>query len=114
MVEGTQKLIKRISEQVKVNPGYFRSVLSSLRYFPLTNAVEYFRAVHRHGLPVKIIWGTADDVVPYSNLSFVNALIPNAEVHTLKNIGHEIPLECPEELANAIISFLPSSSRNSK
>jgi len=114
MIDAAEKLSKKVREQINANPGFFRCLLSTLLNFPLTNTVESFRSIHRYGIPVKIIWGTADTAIPYSNLSFVNSLIPNAEVHTLQNIGHEIQLECPKELSEAVIPFIQPSLNISK
>lgn len=48
----------------------------------LTQAERLARAVGRHGIPVLIIHGASDALVPAANSRRLAALLPNAEVRT--------------------------------
>jgi pimeloyl-ACP methyl ester carboxylesterase len=57
-------------------------------------------------MPVGLIWGTADRVVPYSGLEALRGLRPDAVVETLDGIGHIPQVEAPEEFAAALERIL--------
>jgi pimeloyl-ACP methyl ester carboxylesterase len=53
-------------------------------------------------MPVGLIWGTADRVVPYSGLEALRRLRPDALVETLPATGHIPQVERPEDFAAAL------------
>jgi pyruvate dehydrogenase E2 component (dihydrolipoamide acetyltransferase) len=57
-------------------------------------------------MPVGLIWGTADRVVPYSGLEALRRLRPDAVVETLHGTGHIPQVEAPAEFAAALERIL--------
>ena len=53
-------------------------------------------------LPVRIIWGERDRLLPAATLPFFRAHLPSAEVVVLPRAGHLPHLEAPVQLARAI------------
>src|SRR5207253_3786098 len=53
-------------------------------------------------LPVRIIWGERDRLLPAATLPFFRAHLPAAEVVVLARAGHLPHLEAPVQLARAI------------
>ncbi len=53
-------------------------------------------------MPVRIVWGQRDRLLPAGTLPFFRAHLPRAEVVTLPHAGHLPHLEAPAELARAI------------
>ena len=53
-------------------------------------------------MPVRIVWGERDRLLPAGTLPFFRAHLPRAEVVTLPHAGHLPHLEAPTELARAI------------
>jgi len=53
-------------------------------------------------LPVGLIWGTADRVVPFAGLDALRLLRPDAAVETLAATGHIPQVERPAEFAAAL------------
>ena len=58
-------------------------------------------------MPVRLVWGERDRLLPAGTLPFFRAHLPRAEVVTLPNAGHLPHLEAPAELARAIALPLP-------
>ena len=53
--------------------------------------------LHRIDVPVKIVWGEQDRIIPVAFTKEFSRLLPQAEIHVVKNCGHLPPIERPEE-----------------
>ncbi|KAI0682612.1 alpha/beta-hydrolase [Earliella scabrosa] len=103
-----------ISQLVRIQsaylPGYNLALASSIRDGPLRNLAPQFAAFGRHsrktGGRVLIIWGSADEVVPYRYAARAQTFIPHAELLTIEGGPHDITITHGDEVANAIIKFL--------
>jgi pimeloyl-ACP methyl ester carboxylesterase len=62
--------------------------------------------VERIGVPVLVIHGDADRVVPLSNGQLLARRIPGAELAVLAGRGHVAHLESPEEFNALVETFL--------
>ncbi|OBZ70488.1 hypothetical protein A0H81_09745 [Grifola frondosa] len=94
-------------------PGYNRALASSIRDGPLRNLAPEFAALGRHSRKagrVLIIWGTADNVVPYRYAARVQALVPHAELVTIEGGAHDITLSHPDEVLRAVLEFFKEES----
>jgi pimeloyl-ACP methyl ester carboxylesterase len=60
-------------------------------------------------MPVRIIWGERDRLLPAGSLPFFRAHLPRADVVVLRRAGHLPHLEAPAELARAIAAPLTDS-----
>jgi pimeloyl-ACP methyl ester carboxylesterase len=56
-------------------------------------------------MPVLILHGELDQVMPFRNAELLAARIPHARVERFAGAGHMLPLERPPELAEQIASF---------
>ncbi|MGH9807152.1 MAG: alpha/beta fold hydrolase [Terriglobia bacterium] len=84
-------------------PGHYRAFLSLLR-----NAASWETATKDYGhieTPVLLIWGDRD-WAKLSERERDRKLIPGVEMTTLKNGGHFLPLDRPQELTAAIARFV--------
>jgi len=61
-------------------------------------------------MPVLILQGDQDLVVPPGNAALLKACVPRAEVRMLPGAGHLLPMERPEEVAEAVGYFLSAAS----
>lgn len=65
------------------------------------------RRLHRIVVPVLLVWGEADRVMPPAYAKqFAAGLGGPSEVHLLADAGHRADLDAPEALAAAIVRFL--------
>ncbi len=57
-------------------------------------------------MPVLLVWGTRDRIVPYSVASLMKKEMPQAELVTLAGCGHLAIVECRARAIPAIVRFL--------
>ena len=57
-------------------------------------------------LPVLVIWGRQDNILPVVHAYTAVKRIPNAELHVFDPCGHLPQIECPEEFNALILEFL--------
>lgn len=63
------------------------------------------RGSRRIEAPTLIVWGMKDPALPPKLLAGFRRDIPQAEIVELPGVGHFVPEEAPEELAQAIVRF---------
>jgi len=56
--------------------------------------------------PVALVWGAQDTTAPLNVARAAQALVPGARLEVLDGVGHLVPTEAPERLAEAIKSEL--------
>lgn len=59
-------------------------------------------------VPVQILWGEADEWQPLSYATRLKEDIPNASLQVIKNAGHFIMEDAPDECAQHLIKFCSS------
>jgi pimeloyl-ACP methyl ester carboxylesterase len=83
-------------------PGHYRAFISLLR-----NAASWEAATKVYGninVPVCLIWGAQDWSRP-SEREHDRGLIPGAQMTTVEDGGHFLPLDRPQELTKLIVRF---------
>ena len=84
--------------------GHYRAFLSLLRNArSWETATAVYRDIH---VPVKLIWGDKD-WARANEREHDRSLIPRAEMVTVKDGGHFLPLDQPKELQELIVRFGP-------
>src|SRR5688572_21365651 len=58
--------------------------------------------LHRIDVPVKIIWGREDRILPVGIANELKRLMPTAEVHILENCGHLPHAECADDFVELV------------
>eukprot|EP00043_Microstomoeca_roanoka_P016905 m.175002 g.175002 ORF g.175002 m.175002 type:complete len:307 (+) comp16544_c0_seq6:212-1132(+) len=109
--EARQLSHRRMNDLFTHHHGYSRSLLSTLRYFPFGELEETFHVLGSTTLPVLLVWGNKDVIVPFSNLSRMQELMPHAQVCVIENSGHGDIVAHPDHVAqvfNSIQTFLDS------
>ncbi len=56
-------------------------------------------------VPVRMLWGTADTVLPSSHLAFFRDALPHADWATPPDYGHSPYIERPADVAERIVDF---------
>ncbi|MFD0440277.1 alpha/beta fold hydrolase [Streptomyces chartreusis] len=67
---------------------------------------ELLRAAAKHRHPTLVVWGDRDRVLPPSHLAAAKAALPHAETEMFVGIGHMPQIECPDEFATRLLTFL--------
>jgi pimeloyl-ACP methyl ester carboxylesterase len=57
-------------------------------------------------MPVLLIWGTADHIVPPANAEVFTARLPDARLELLDGCGHALTLDCPDQVRTLLEGFL--------
>jgi pimeloyl-ACP methyl ester carboxylesterase len=86
--------------------GFRRAILSTERnFFPVDNTAAFVQ-LGKSGKPVLLIWGRADQTVPFTLSDAVRGAIPQAEFHPIDDAGHVPFYEHPEIVNPLLIEFL--------
>lgn len=67
---------------------------------------EVLAGVADSGVPLLVVWGERDVVLPFAHLDSVASAVPHAETHPLPGLGHMPQLEDPERTARIVTEFL--------
>jgi pimeloyl-ACP methyl ester carboxylesterase len=67
---------------------------------------ELIAAAAKHPRPTLIIWGDRDRILPPHHLGSARRLLPHAQTHMFANIGHAPQIECPDEFASRVGTFV--------
>jgi pimeloyl-ACP methyl ester carboxylesterase len=63
-------------------------------------------ALARLALPVTVLCGAEDRVIPPAHAQDLAALIPSAKLHRVEAAGHMLPLEAPQAIVQALSPWL--------
>jgi pimeloyl-ACP methyl ester carboxylesterase len=58
--------------------------------------------LHRIDVPVKIVWGEQDRIIPVGFVEEYKRLLPKAEIFVVKDAGHLPPVEKPDEFVSIV------------
>lgn len=72
----------------------------------------YSLDAERIACPVRVVWGTADRLLPWPSTAarYANDWLPHADWVTLDDVGHCPQLDVPVETADLILGFTASST----
>lgn len=96
---------ERFQPQMRYD-GFGRAILSTIRHVTATSSVPDFEKVGKSGLPVLLVWGDADNTVPYAEHADVQRAIPQAQFISLPGLGHLSVVEDPATTDPRIAAFL--------
>jgi pimeloyl-ACP methyl ester carboxylesterase len=65
-------------------------------------------------VPVLVVWGVADRIIPLAHGRAYAAAIPNARLHIIEGAGHMPQLERPDELASVLTRFAAAANGASR
>jgi len=86
--------------------GFRHALLSTLRDFLSQDVTPAYRAVGKSGKPVLLVWGRADQDVPFEVSNAVRKDVPQAEFHAIEDAAHVPFYEHPEIVNPILIEFL--------
>jgi pimeloyl-ACP methyl ester carboxylesterase len=86
--------------------GFRQALLSTIRDFLSQDTQPAFEQLGKSGKPVLLIWGRADQDVPFAVSDEVRKAIPQAEFHPIDDSAHVPFYEHPEIVNPMLIDFL--------
>jgi len=101
-----------VSEIVRIQsahlPGYNAAIASSLRDGPIRGLRDSFEKLGASDRKILLIWGTADNTVPYKYAARIQELLPQSELITVQGGGHDLTVSHPETIVSAFTRFFGS------
>lgn len=86
--------------------GFRHAILSSMRHVPLDDMEDTYRQLGQTGLPVLLLWGDDDLVVPMSGHQHIERWVPQCEFHMIEKAGHQVHMEQPLAVHDHLLAFL--------
>ncbi|KAG2130173.1 Alpha/Beta hydrolase protein [Suillus bovinus] len=87
-------------------PHYNAAVASSLRDGPIRGLHFAFQSLAHSGNQVLLIHGTSDKTVPYKYASKIHNLVPQADLVTINDGGHDLTVTHASEVNALLLHFL--------
>jgi pimeloyl-ACP methyl ester carboxylesterase len=101
------KQISMIKWQTNNTNGFWGSLLSSYRFFPLEGMENIYINVGRHYRPVLVIWGNEDKICSAPDCTKkMEDYFPNGNLIDVIDCGHNAVSEKFDEVSTEIYSFL--------
>jgi pimeloyl-ACP methyl ester carboxylesterase len=83
-----------------------RHTVARLAWEPRLHDPFLHKWLHRVNVPVKIVWGEADKILPVAYAREFKKLMPAAEVEIIPRCGHLPQAEKPQEFCEIVFRFL--------
>jgi pimeloyl-ACP methyl ester carboxylesterase len=61
-------------------------------------------------MPVLIVWGSVDRIVPLREGEKMHQLIPQSQIEVIEGCGHLAPNECAQQVGHVVVDFLKKSA----
>ena len=81
------------------------ALYSTLRNYPMGNLEEEYLLLNQHRMPVHLIWGTEDTVVPYAASEEVRTCLESARFDSIPGASHSLLYAQPEAVNPLLIKF---------
>ncbi|GIO24791.1 alpha/beta fold hydrolase [Oceanobacillus sp. J11TS1] len=95
---------KRIYELARTDFNRANNLLSQFNHALLKGGDEYASQLKDIKVPILVIHGTEDRVLPYEHGKVLSKEIPNSKLLTLEGVGHEIHYQDWDTIIDAIFS----------
>jgi pimeloyl-ACP methyl ester carboxylesterase len=82
-----------------------RHTTARLAWEPRLHDPHLPKWLHRIDVPVQIVWGEQDRILPVEFLETYKKLLPHAEVQVMKNAGHLPHAEKAKEFCDLVVGF---------
>eukprot|EP01133_Synstelium_polycarpum_P014481 gene14481-17085_t len=100
-----QDLVEKAKWQIYHKPGYLDAYHNTVYNVPFAAGLISLLPNIPTDIPIMILLGKKDAVIPYSAYDTLKQHLPQARVETI-DCGHSISVEAPEETTKLIVAFL--------
>lgn len=101
----TDDIVKKYAYFMRL-PGHDYALMQAAKQIIPKDFDQYVNSYKKLNIPVLILWGQNDPVLPVSLGERLADDLPNATLQIIPECGHNIQEECPRQTANAINKFL--------
>lgn len=98
-----------MNEQAKYR-GFAEGQQNTFRNYDLQNRLEAYDALGRSGLPVLVLWGTADTIVPFAHSEALLKRAPQTKLVPIEGKPHGLPLLEPDAMIAIVLPFLSAQN----
>ena len=91
----SQDELNKIYKEQMMYEGFTRSLLSTAENFNLFNTQKMYQELGKMKINASVIWGNADEIVPFDGLSYLKADYPNINFEVIENGHHDITYALP-------------------
>ena len=105
------ELNKIYKEQMKYE-GFTRSLLSTAKNFNLFNTQKMYQELGEMKINASVIWGNADEIVPFDGLSYLKTDYPNINFEVIENGHHDITYALPSIVGKFFCKHLKNFSNS--
>jgi pimeloyl-ACP methyl ester carboxylesterase len=120
-VEGVRRMAATVRHNVPAIPDFVARDILARRLkeeWILRRALESMGAgrdwldgtLGRADMPVLVVWGKQDALIPVADAARLQAEFPRAEVRVLDGCGHVPAVDCPEAFGCAVLPFLTAAA----
>ena len=88
------------------HPGYLRALFSTVTTFDFESASTSIEAVAKLNIPVLIVWGDKDTLIPVSNAYQFHRLYPTSTLCIIPGATHMLLIEHSPPVIDAVRTFL--------
>jgi len=100
-------------DQITNRPEHARAYLSTTRNFPFSSLHSAYERVGKHPeIPVFVIWGDVDTVVPFENWTTLKECVPHAQLHEMTSHGHGMLLESLGDYFPQLYAFISAGEKS--
>jgi pimeloyl-ACP methyl ester carboxylesterase len=57
-------------------------------------------------MPVLIVWGAEDRIIPLSQGEMMHRLVPQTELDVIPGCGHLAPIQCSAQIGPKVVEFV--------
>ncbi len=118
---GVRRLVAAVRHNAPVPPGFVaRDILAHhlKEQWIIRRALESMRAgrdwlngtLGRADMPVLVVWGKQDALIPVAYAAPLQAEFPHAELRLLDGCGHVPVTDCPEAFDREVLAFLTAGA----
>jgi 4,5:9,10-diseco-3-hydroxy-5,9,17-trioxoandrosta-1(10),2-diene-4-oate hydrolase len=83
-----------------------QAIRAGFNIFGMKKEMLFLDQLRDLDIPLFIVWGEKDGILPVSHALDASAKLPNAKLHIMRDCGHWPHMESPEEFNEVVIQFL--------
>lgn len=101
-----KQYMKLFQQTCRQHSGYLRSLFSTIVNFNFESALKSIEVIEKLNIPILIIWGDKDTLIPVENAYRYHKLYKNSSLTIIPGANHSLLIEHSNEAIETIKTFL--------